>query len=136
LNKVTFAGVSYYSQISGDVAGTTFDPSDVIGTRLGAPMPYVSGFQGGLTAVKRLHPLVAAVTPYPVHLGISHRLLPVWVVAPVVACPAKATPRKPIAAKAVTVTKLTRIFDTLRSSGQFRLDSYFHVGECRFEGIN
>ena len=35
---VAFAGVSYYSQISGDVAGTTFDPSDVIGTRLGASL--------------------------------------------------------------------------------------------------
>ena len=33
-----FAGVSYYSQISGDIAGTTFDPSDVIGTRLGASL--------------------------------------------------------------------------------------------------
>ena len=35
---VAFAGVSYYSQISGDVAGTAFDPSDVIGTRLGASL--------------------------------------------------------------------------------------------------
>jgi hypothetical protein len=35
---VAFAGVSYYSEISGDVAGTTFDPSDVIGTRLGASL--------------------------------------------------------------------------------------------------
>ena len=35
---VAFAGVSYYSQISGDVTGTTFDPSDVIGTRLGASL--------------------------------------------------------------------------------------------------
>ena len=35
---VAFAGLSYYSQISGDVAGTTFDPSDVIGTRLGASL--------------------------------------------------------------------------------------------------
>ena len=35
---VAFASVSYYSEISGDVAGTTFDPSDVIGTRLGASL--------------------------------------------------------------------------------------------------
>jgi hypothetical protein len=35
---VAFAGVSYYSQISGDVAGTHFDPSNVIGTRLGASL--------------------------------------------------------------------------------------------------
>ena len=35
---VAFAGVSYYSEISGDVAGTTFDPSDIIGTRLGASL--------------------------------------------------------------------------------------------------
>ena len=35
---VAFAGVSYYSQISGDVAGTNFDPSNVIGTRLGASL--------------------------------------------------------------------------------------------------
>jgi hypothetical protein len=35
---VAFAGVSYFSEISGDVAGTTFDPSDVIGTRLGASL--------------------------------------------------------------------------------------------------
>jgi hypothetical protein len=35
---VAFAGVSYYSQISGDVAGTNFDPSNVIGTRLGATL--------------------------------------------------------------------------------------------------
>ena len=34
---VAFAGVSYFSQISGDVAGTTFDP-DIIGTRLGASL--------------------------------------------------------------------------------------------------
>jgi hypothetical protein len=30
--------VSYYSEISGDVAGTIYDPSDVIGTRLGASL--------------------------------------------------------------------------------------------------
>ena len=35
---VAFAGVSYYSEISGDVAGTIYDPSDVIGTRLGASL--------------------------------------------------------------------------------------------------
>lgn len=35
---VAFAGVSYYSEISGDVAGTTFDPSDIIGMRLGASL--------------------------------------------------------------------------------------------------
>jgi hypothetical protein len=35
---VAFASVSYYSEISGDVAGTPFDPSDVIGTRLGATL--------------------------------------------------------------------------------------------------
>lgn len=35
---VAFAGVSYYSEISGDVAGTSYDPSDIIGTRLGASL--------------------------------------------------------------------------------------------------
>jgi hypothetical protein len=35
---VAFAGVSYYSQISGDVAGTSFDPENIIGTRLGASL--------------------------------------------------------------------------------------------------
>jgi hypothetical protein len=35
---VAFAGVSYYSEISGEVAGTPFNPSDVIGTRLGASL--------------------------------------------------------------------------------------------------
>jgi hypothetical protein len=35
---VAFAGVSYYSQISGDVAGTKFDPENIIGTRLGASL--------------------------------------------------------------------------------------------------
>jgi hypothetical protein len=35
---VAFAGVSYYSEISGDVVGTPFNPSDVIGTRLGASL--------------------------------------------------------------------------------------------------
>jgi hypothetical protein len=33
---VTLAGVSYYSQISGNVAGTPFDPENTIGTGLGA----------------------------------------------------------------------------------------------------
>jgi hypothetical protein len=35
---VAFAGVSYYSEISGDVAGTLYDPSDIIGTRFGASL--------------------------------------------------------------------------------------------------
>jgi hypothetical protein len=35
---VAFAGVSYYSQISSNVAGTTSDPENIIGTRLGASL--------------------------------------------------------------------------------------------------
>jgi hypothetical protein len=35
---VAFASVSYYSSLSREVAGTTLDPSDVIGTRLGASL--------------------------------------------------------------------------------------------------
>ena len=35
---VAFASVSYFSSISREVAGTTVDPSDVIGTRLGASL--------------------------------------------------------------------------------------------------
>jgi hypothetical protein len=35
---VAFAGVSYFSSISREVAGTRVDPSDVIGTRLGASL--------------------------------------------------------------------------------------------------
>lgn len=35
---VAFATVSYYSEISGFVVGSSFNPSDVIGTRLGASL--------------------------------------------------------------------------------------------------
>ena len=35
---VAFASVSYFSDISGDVAGTLSNPSDIIGTRLGASL--------------------------------------------------------------------------------------------------
>jgi hypothetical protein len=35
---VAFASVSYYSEISGFVVGSAFNPSDVIGTRLGASL--------------------------------------------------------------------------------------------------